>query len=78
MNHLAQRQAEMRERYLPSVERDIRRRGRPCKAQTIVAPAPKRKHFSEECQVGWHYLNCPDLNCDCTCHNDEYKGETAQ
>lgn len=83
MISLATRQEEMRRRYLPALERqeEKKRRGRPLKRSQVEAllfPPRKKKHFSEQCQIGWHYLDCPDLNCECTCHNDEYKGEQAQ
>lgn len=73
------RQEQMRQRYTPSAERQERRRGRPPQTLRLV-PAAKRKHFSEACQIGYHYLQCPDLQCDCTCHiaDGEYQGESTQ
>ncbi|HKR83183.1 MAG TPA: hypothetical protein VJS37_03355 [Terriglobales bacterium] len=78
---LALRQEEMRRRYEPMAERALKKRG-PAnrgKVELLLSPV-KRKHFSEACQIGYHYLQCPDLSCDCTCQvaDGEYKGEVKQ
>lgn len=79
---LSTRQEQMRQRYMPAVERGERRRGRPRKETTgqLLMPPPKRKHIGEQCRIGYHYLDCGDLRCDCSCHvaDGEYKGEPAQ
>lgn len=68
MSDLSQRQAEMRQRYLPALERRRSPRRNPVAEASAIKSAPRQRHVSSECEIGWHYLNCPDLNCDCTCH----------